>query len=170
MRKLFLMVVMALVPSVSAEAQDGMQKFGDLYTMEERDPMTDVRSMVVIATATDAAQNRGKRPAVMWSCSASNWSQGPMPVLMLDGYMGGSDGHVRVQYRFDNRPAEAPQSWALFSGNRSAMHLDHWKDLHQGALSANRMVLTVTDLMDGEVRTSIIPLGGLRALLGRMTC
>lgn len=88
-------------------------------------------------------------------------------------YFGGdSDDDVLVVYRFDSEPASSQQYWHLFPGSNEMawMPMDLVPQFIADAGQHRKVVVRVTDPLDGETKTHTYSLDGAAAMIDRLSC
>lgn len=140
------------------------QTFGAFQFQQSIDPITDADRSVLVTAGT---QLRGDRVALLgWRCLA-----GGLTVSWMFGkYLGGADGLITVQHRFDRARAAPPRQWVLTTNHEGvSLSAKRVPAFTRAAASASALALQVTD-HDGEQLTDVFRLDGLSDGLAMLPC
>jgi hypothetical protein len=150
--------------TLRAQAAPPPVTYGAFSFYREADEMTD-EDRSFIFTEGDASGSRDL--ALLWQCMEDG-----VHLALRTGYMGGNrDDQVIVRYRFDTDPASEDALWNQSSDSRGAFAPDDLvAELTARARTAQRVVIRITDPLDGEVKTRTFPLNGFTRAIDRLPC
>lgn len=157
-----LLALCVALPS-AASAQESV-RYGSARFFPALDELTDEdRSYVLVP----GEHNEDTDLTLGWKCEEDG-----MVLMVITGYMGGdSNNRVVVRYRFDSEEPSPEERWRLYAGDRRAhAPAGRMAELTRRAREAERVVIRVTDPLDGEVKTNTFPLNGVSRALDRLTC
>lgn len=149
-----LLAILVLVP-LQASAQ------GWRYT-EYRDPMTDDDESFITGFSTS-----GDELAVGVKCISS------VPrITLVHDWMGGDLGQrVLVEMRFDREKALSPKRWPLYASREiSVAPVGDQPLIMMKLQSADRLLIRVTDPVNGRSRMAEFSLSGFTAAYNRLSC
>jgi len=153
-----------LLSGTLASRAAAQERVGDFVVVMDRDELDDSNRSYIFTAAVNDTGNR--TVGLAWKCMEDG-----LNILILFGtYFGGdADDEIQVRYRFDDGEPSDIQYWPLLQGNESAympMHLI--RGFTEQALGAGRVVVRVTDPLDGETLTDTFDLRGLGGALQRL--
>jgi hypothetical protein len=150
--------------TLRAQADPAPVTYGAFSFYRLADEMTDDdRSFI----SSDGDESGARDLALLWQCMEDG-----LHLAINTGFMGGNrDDEVIVRYRFDSDPASADALWNQSSDSRGAFAPDELvAELTARARTAQRVVIRVTDPLDGEVKTKTFPLNGFSRAVDRLPC
>lgn len=162
------LVLAALVAGTPAELlAQATSSAGDFTIVRRQDPLDDANRSFTVTPALDPVGDR--EPVFGWHCMAD----GLNVVVNFDTYFGGDDDdEIQVRFRFDDSDPSDDTWWPLLQGNKSAyLPMDLVEAFTDRARRSDRLVVRVTDPLDGESYTDTFRLNGLaNALKAILPC
>lgn len=167
MRQMMMLLTMLFALATPAF---GQVRYADFMYLHASDAMTDEdRSMIGTRSLEVTKEGRSRRSGALlgWKCMAD----GLNVVYALDRFfLGGADGRVFGQFRFDKGEPSEFYSFELSTSHTLVFLPMHLVDeFTERAKKASRVVMRVVDV-DGEVLTDTFSLMGLTAALRRLPC
>jgi hypothetical protein len=146
---------------ISANLAGQDKQIGDFHVVMDTDALDDTHRSSVLTIALETSVTRSA--AMGWKCMAD----GLNVIIVFDTYFGGdSDDDIFVRYRIDQSPASSTQYWRLLQGNESAyMPMKQVSSFTAAAKQGRKLVVRVTDPLDGETYEDEFSLNGLAAAL-----
>jgi hypothetical protein len=165
LRSAFMIFLSAFVLAlaVTAHAQEP-QMIGSFAYVHSLDPMTDADRSTIMNLGEDTSS---RSLSLGWRCMSDG-----LNILVLTGHMGGDrSDRVVVQYRLDSSPASESQRWQQSSNSQAAFApMNQVSQLTQAMMNSKKVVVRVSDPLDGETKTNTFSLSGLSEALRKLPC
>lgn len=140
---------------------------GDWIYTASVDPIDDSdRSSAMTISAEPSGGDYG---SLSFKCMAD----GLNVVIGWGSYFGGdSDDDVLVVHRFDSKPASPRRYWHMFpnSNELAWMPMGLVPQFLTNARQSRKVVIRVSDPLDGETKTHTYSLNGAAAMMDRLAC
>jgi hypothetical protein len=162
---LCLALLACALPATASVQQRESVRYGRALLFPMKDELTDENRSYILVPGE---RNEETDLTLGWKCEGVGF----VLMVTLGGYMGGDrNDRVVVRYRFDDGEASPEARWRLFAGNtRTHAPMEQVAELTLLARDADRVVIRVTDPLDGEVKTNTFHLDGVSRALDQLTC
>lgn len=165
-------LAMALVCESAESAQAPTEKIGAFNVARQTDALTDTK--IVAASTESSASDR--KSSLEWRCQNST----PIIIYYFNRRFAGDKDIVRIQYRVDQNPPISDQEvWVLLPGSRgraaflqgdNSIYIEMMQKFTRSLKSGTKLLIEVTDPIDGESVRDTFSLVGLSAALKKLDC
>jgi hypothetical protein len=140
----------------------GSTAWSAIWYTEDTDPFTGKDNSAVIVQSDE-----GDIQGVGWKCFSTG-----VTIIFAHGYKGGNrQDKVSVLYKFDDNPPSSEKYYDLGSNSQHTfVSTPDVADFTRQALSSQKLIVRITDPLDGERSDASFSLTGLSTELIKLSC